>query len=59
MLVLVTGYENLPLAALVGMGVGAVFFVFLHAYPNDIAPPADRRHENTLRRRAAQRENSR
>jgi hypothetical protein len=56
MLVVLTAYENLPLAALVGMAIGAVLFVFLHAYPNDIAPPADRRHENTLRRRTSQRE---
>jgi hypothetical protein len=58
-LVIVTASENLLLAAIVGMGIGAVAFVFLHAYPNDIAPPADRRHENTLRRRKTQRETSR
>jgi zinc transporter ZupT len=44
------------LAAVVGMGLGAMIFMFVHAYPNDIAPPSDRRHENTQRRRALQRE---
>ncbi len=51
--------SNWLLAAVVGMGLGGLFFVFTHAYPTDLAPPADRRHENTLRRRAAQREASR
>jgi len=51
--------SNWLLAALVGVGLGGVFFMFVHAYPNDIAPPADRRHENTQRRRAVQRENLR
>jgi hypothetical protein len=47
--------SNWVLAALVGMGLGGIVFVFTHSYPNDIAPPADRRHENTVRRRSAQR----
>ena len=51
--------SNWLLAALVGMGVGVAVFVLVHAYPHDIAPPADRRHENTQRRRALQRENLR
>ena len=55
-LVLLITSENWLLAAAVGMGLGAVAFLFTHAYPNDIAPPADRRHENTVRRRSAQRE---
>lgn len=46
--------SNWLLAAAVGVGLGAVVFIFIHAYPNDIAPPADRRHENTVRRRSAQ-----
>ena len=45
--------SNWLLAALVGMGLGGIVFVFTHTYPHDIAPPSDRRHENTLRRRAA------
>lgn len=56
MLVLLVTSENWLLAAVVGMGLGAITFLFVHAYPNDIAPPADRRHENTVRRRSAQRE---
>lgn len=51
--------SNWLLAALVGMGLGGVVFIFVHAYPHDIAPPSDRRHENTQRRRAIQRENLR
>lgn len=57
--VLVLANSNWLLAAVIGMGLGAVMFVFTHAYPNDIAPPSDRRHENTVRRRSAQRETSR
>lgn len=51
--------SNFLLAALVGLGLGGIVFVFIHAYPHDIAPPADRRHENTVRRRSAQRESVR
>jgi hypothetical protein len=36
-----------------------MIFLFVHAYPNDIAPPSDRRHENTQRRGALQRESLR
>ncbi|MBV8977457.1 MAG: hypothetical protein JO261_02635 [Alphaproteobacteria bacterium] len=57
--VLVITTSNWLLAALVGMGIGVIFFVFTHAYPNDIAPPSDRRHENTQRRRSAQRDSAR
>jgi hypothetical protein len=46
--------SNWLLAGVVGVGLGAIVFIFIHAYPNDIAPPADRRHENTVRRRSAQ-----
>ncbi|MBV9991874.1 MAG: hypothetical protein JOZ72_11345 [Alphaproteobacteria bacterium] len=58
MVLLLAASSNPILAAVVGMGVGVIVFVFTHAYPNDIAPPSDRRHENTVRRRtaAAQRE---
>jgi hypothetical protein len=50
--------SNWPLAAAVGVGLGLLIFVFTHSYPHDIAPPADRRHENAMRRRAAQRQSS-
>ena len=59
MLMVVFADSNWLLAAIVGVGLGAVVFTFVHAYPHDIAPPADRRHENTQRRRAAQRESLR
>ena len=59
MLMVVFADSNWLLAALVGVGLGAVVFTFVHAYPHDIAPPSDRRHENTQRRRAAQRESLR
>ena len=51
--------SNWGLAAIVGIGLGGMVFMFVHAYPNDIAPPSDRRHENTQRRRAVQRESLR
>lgn len=47
--------SNWILAAAVGMGLGGIVFMFTHSYPHDIAPPADRRHEATVRRRTAQR----
>jgi hypothetical protein len=50
-LLIVLAESNWLLAAVVGVGLGAVVFIFVHAYPHDIAPPADRRHENTVRRR--------
>lgn len=58
LLVLLAG-SNWGLAAVVGMGFGAMIFMFVHAYPHDIAPPSDRRHENTQRRRTTQRESLR
>jgi hypothetical protein len=51
MLMVVLADSNWLLAALVGVGLGAVVFTFVHTYPHDIAPPSDRRHENTQRRR--------
>jgi hypothetical protein len=39
------------IAAIMGAGLGLTVALMLHAYPNDIAPPADRRHENTQRRK--------
>ena len=50
-ILVVLAESNWLLAAVVGVGLGAVVFVFVQAYPHDIAPPSDRRHENTLRRR--------
>lgn len=44
--------ENWMMAAVVGAAIVASLWVFVHAYPRDAAPPADRRHENTLRRKA-------
>ena len=38
------------LAAITGAGIGLTVALMVHAYPNDIAPPADRRHEATQRR---------
>jgi hypothetical protein len=51
-LLVVFAESNWLLAAIVGVGLGAIVFVFVHAYPHDIAPPSDRRHENSVRRRA-------
>jgi hypothetical protein len=44
--------ENWPLAAIIGAVLAATLWVFVHAFPRDLAPPSDRRHENTLRRKA-------
>lgn len=44
--------ENWLMAAIVGAAVVVTLWIFAHAYPRDLAPPADRRHENTLRRKA-------
>lgn len=44
--------ENWPMAAIAGAAIVATLWIFVHAYPRDLAPPADRRHENTLRRKA-------
>jgi hypothetical protein len=38
-------------AAIMGAGLGLTVALMTHAYPHDIAPPADRRHENTQRRK--------
>jgi len=48
--------SNWLLAAITGMGLGITCCLMVYAYPNDIAPPADRRHEATQRRlKASQR----
>ncbi|HXC54089.1 MAG TPA: hypothetical protein VNU97_02235 [Rhizomicrobium sp.] len=39
------------LAAIIGAGLGLTVALVVHAYPNDLAPPSDRRHEATQRRR--------
>ena len=40
------------MAAIIGAVLVVTLWVFVHAFPRDVAPPADRRHENTLRRKA-------
>ena len=55
---LVAGAESDWLwAALMGAMIGVTFALMAHAYPHDIAPPADRRHENTRRRREGLKQN--
>ena len=44
--------ENWLMAAVIGAILAATLWVFVHAFPRDLAPPSDRRHENTLRRKA-------
>ena len=44
--------ENWLMAAIVGAALVATGWLFVHSFPRDLAPPADRRHENTLRRKA-------
>ncbi len=39
------------LAMVMGACLGLSVAFMVHAYPNDIAPPSDRRHEATQRRR--------
>jgi hypothetical protein len=46
------GDSNWILAAIMGAILVVTMWIFTHAYPRDAAPPADRRHENTLRRKA-------
>lgn len=41
------------LAAVLGAALGITVALVVHAYPNDIAPPADRRHEASQRRKAS------
>ena len=43
--------SNWLLAAIMGAGLGLAVALMTHVYPRDIAPPADRRHENTQRRK--------
>ena len=44
--------DNWLLAGVFGAALVASLWLFVHAYPRDAAPPADRRHEATLRRKS-------
>lgn len=44
--------SNWILAAVMGAILVVTLWIFTHAYPHDLAPPADRRHQNTQRRKA-------
>ena len=44
--------SNWILAAIMGAILVVTLWIFTHAYPHDLAPPADRRHANTQRRKA-------
>jgi hypothetical protein len=46
--------SNWFLAAILGLMLGATVAVALFAFPTDAAPPADRRHEATQKRRREQ-----
>jgi hypothetical protein len=46
--------SNWFLAAIMGLLMGAFVAMALFAFPHDAAPPADRRHEATQRRRREQ-----
>ena len=46
--------SNWFLAAIIGVVLGGFLAFALHAFPRDAAPPADRRHEATQRRRREQ-----
>jgi hypothetical protein len=46
--------SNWFLAGILGLLLGATVAIALFAFPNDAAPPADRRHEATQRRRREQ-----
>ena len=59
LLLVLLARSNPGLAAAVGMGLGAMIFIFVQAYPDDLAPPSDRRHEQWERRRALQRDSLR
>lgn len=44
--------DNWLMAAIIGAVLVVTLWIFVHTYPRDLAPPADRRHENSLRRKA-------
>ena len=55
MVVLVAVAEsNWFLAAIIGIGLGGFVAMMFFAFPHDAAPPADRRHEATQKRRREQ-----
>jgi hypothetical protein len=45
--------SNWLLALIMGAGLGLTAALVVHAYPADLAPPADRRHEASQKRKAA------
>ena len=49
-LLLAVAESNWLLAVIIGAGLGLTAALMVHAYPHDVAPPADRRHEATQRR---------
>ena len=49
-LLVAVAVSNWLLALITGAGLGLTAALMVHAYPNDVAPPADRRHEATQRR---------
>lgn len=49
-LLLAVAESDWLLAAIIGAGLGLTAALMVHAYPHDVAPPADRRHEATQRR---------
>jgi hypothetical protein len=46
--------SNWFLAAIMGVLLGATVAIVIFSYPKDAAPPSDRRHEATQRRRREQ-----
>ena len=55
MVLLVSAAEsNWFMAAIMGVVMGGFLAFALYAFPHDAAPPADRRHEATQRRRREQ-----
>ncbi len=50
-LLLAAAESNWILAAITGAGLGLAVALMVHAYPSDIAPPSDRRHEASQRRK--------
>ncbi len=46
--------SNWFLAAILGLMIGAAVAIVIFSFPHDAAPPADRRHEATQKRRREQ-----
>ncbi len=51
--VLMVAESDWLLALIMGAGLGLTAALMVHAYPADLAPPADRRHEANQKRKAA------